>query len=94
MVIDLASGKVYRAVKSIKQRLEEAESACGKLPPFGPALPDRPKKRPQLGGQAKAVFIGLRFCAGGGPAQPQAITSRPFLLSNVCDVACVEFASA
>jgi hypothetical protein len=38
MVIDLASGKVYPGVKSIKQRLKEAESACGQIASLWPGI--------------------------------------------------------
>jgi hypothetical protein len=37
-VIDLASGKVYPGVKSIKQRLKEAESACGQIASLWPGI--------------------------------------------------------
>jgi hypothetical protein len=57
-VIDLASGMVYPGVRAIKQRLKDAESTCGAN---SNALARdcevaRPKKRPQLGGQAETVF--------------------------------------
>jgi hypothetical protein len=38
MVIDLASGKVYPGVKSIKQRLKEVESACGQIASLWPNI--------------------------------------------------------
>jgi hypothetical protein len=38
MVIDLASGKVYPGVKSIKQRLKEVESACGQIASLWPGV--------------------------------------------------------
>jgi hypothetical protein len=38
MVIDLASGRVYPGVKSIKQRLKEVESACGQIASLWPGI--------------------------------------------------------
>jgi hypothetical protein len=38
MVTDLASGKVYPGVKSIKQRLKEVESACGQIASLWPGI--------------------------------------------------------
>lgn len=38
MVIDLASGKVYPGVKSIKQRLKDIESACGQIAALWPNI--------------------------------------------------------
>jgi hypothetical protein len=38
MVIDLASGKVYPGVKSIKQRLKDIESACGQIASLWPGI--------------------------------------------------------
>jgi hypothetical protein len=38
MVIDLASGKVYPGVKSIKQRLKDVESACGQIAALWPGI--------------------------------------------------------
>jgi hypothetical protein len=38
MVIDLASGKVYPGVKSIKQRIKDVESACGQIASLWPAI--------------------------------------------------------
>ena len=38
MVIDLASGKVYPGVKSIKPRLKDVESACGQIASLWPGI--------------------------------------------------------
>jgi hypothetical protein len=38
MVINLASGKVYPGVKSIKQRLKDVESACGQIASLWPGI--------------------------------------------------------
>jgi hypothetical protein len=38
MVIDLASGKVYPGIKSIKQRIKDVESACGQIASFWPGI--------------------------------------------------------
>jgi hypothetical protein len=38
MVIDLASGKVYPGVKSIKQRLKDVDSACGQIASLWPGI--------------------------------------------------------
>jgi hypothetical protein len=37
-VINLASGKVYSGVKSIKQRLKDVESACGQIASLWPGI--------------------------------------------------------
>lgn len=38
MVVDLASGKVYPGIKSIKQRLKEVESACTQIASLWPGI--------------------------------------------------------
>jgi hypothetical protein len=38
MVIDLASGKVYPGIKSIKQRIKDVESACGQIATLWPGI--------------------------------------------------------
>jgi hypothetical protein len=38
MVIDLASGKVYPGIKSIKQRIKDVESACGQIASLWPGI--------------------------------------------------------
>jgi len=38
IVIDLASGKVYPGVKSVKQRLKDVESACGQISTLWPGI--------------------------------------------------------
>jgi hypothetical protein len=37
-VIDLASGKVYPGIKSIKQRLKEIERACSQIASLWPGV--------------------------------------------------------
>jgi hypothetical protein len=38
IVIDLASGKVYPGIKSVKQRLKDIESACGQIATLWPGI--------------------------------------------------------